>query len=120
MLTTLRKQNDVQTPIILRIGIIIQILFLLGPLSSFINAIRFETSFDFWILLSFAVQLLALIALWNMHRWGVIAIALTSVIGSIMVWTKFGHFPVKATVLFLAVRGLVLVPALIYWNRMTR
>jgi hypothetical protein len=120
MLAILQKKVDFKTPLILRIGVILEAFFVTGRLGPFLEAIRFGVDWKTALMTSeFIVHFSALVAIWNMRRWGVIVLALGSINGAIAVWFRFGYFPIKATIFILILRGLILVPAVIYWKKMT-
>jgi hypothetical protein len=110
----LKKKNDIKTPLILKLSIIFQLLFLIGPISKIISA---NNAIDFASIIAAILQIVSLIAIWNMRKWGLVAFVIISILGVAISFPEFGFRP-KALIVFTVIRGTVIIPALIFWNKM--
>jgi hypothetical protein len=111
----LKKQVKEKTPLFLKIGVIINVWFVLSPLITILRGGKL----DLFSTLMGVVQIIVLIAVWNLRKWAVIAIVLLSVIGFVVTYLAFGQLSGRVIGLILFLRAIVIVPALFYWKRMT-
>ena len=106
------KKSKAKTPILIKIVVIIQIWFLLNGLTK-------GAGFLTWVsLITSSLQVVALIAIWNLRKWGIIAFTVIAVLGFIMALPS-ADISVKIIFAIVLFRGIVIIPALIYWKLMT-
>lgn len=110
----LKKKNDIKTPLILKIAIILQIFILLGPSSKVISA---DSAIDLVSVIAAVLQIVTLIAIWNMRKWGIIAFVVIAILGVAVSFPEYGFRPI-ALIAYAVIRGTVIIPALIFWNKM--
>ena len=108
------KQGTTKTPLLIKIVIILQFWLLLGGLSHFM--LKSNLFMVFYSTLTICIQALALIAIWNLRKWGIIAYAVMIILGF------FSAYPVlsqKAILALIVIRVIPLLLVLIYWKKMT-
>jgi hypothetical protein len=113
--TFLSRQSQQKTPLLIKIGVVIGIwIFGSGLLK-----LKFNTSW--WSLASAIIvlaQVAALIAIWNLRKWGIYAAAFFGAAGIAYMYSV-AISPVSVKVLTIAIvfRLIPIVPALIYWKK---
>jgi len=79
-----------------------------------------DFSYVLLYLLSTILLIVVLIAIWNLRKWAVIAFVILAILGFInAAWLYPQGLTPKVIVFVIIFRGIILIPAIIYWRRMT-
>jgi hypothetical protein len=111
------RRSGFKTPLLVKIGVIAGIWIFASGLTKLV----FNPD---WLSLVSAimivVQICALIAVWNLRKWGVYTSGIFAALGILNMYA-FAVVPISTKVLIAALifRLLPLIPAVFYWNRFT-
>ena len=109
------KQSAAETPLLLKIAIILQFWFLLGGLSHVMQKNDYAGMLN--ALIGIAIQSFALIAVWNLRKWGAIVIAIMIALSSLLGYASM-PLAYRGILIGFLLRMVLLAPVLIYWKRM--
>jgi hypothetical protein len=117
LLGFLDKKTDVRTPILIKVVAVVHAFFIVSTLSR----LMFRGGLPgLPAVAGIGIQVLVLIAFWNMRRWSVIAFLVFAVYGLIQLSMIYdGNIPANVLLATAVVRGFVIVPGLVYWNSMS-
>ena len=110
-----KKENSLNTPIVLNICIIIQMLLLLSNLPKMLVS---NTNLPIIPITFLSLQILSLVAIWQLRKWGVVAFIVLIALGFIMALPVVGFRPIAFLALCLF-SGIAIVPSLFFWKEMT-
>ncbi len=114
LLGFLEKTITSKTPTSIKVIVIIQLWFFVGPVISKVTQGMYPVGPDLVVLILFV---LGLIAIWNLRRWGLLAVASLTVVWFFSVWLAGARPFVLGT--GLAMRIALLVPVIRHWKLMT-
>jgi hypothetical protein len=118
----LTKTSTSPTPMALKVVIVLEMWFLLSGLVTTLNGPLMQGQpLSGWIALAVgmvALQIVLLIGIWKLRKWAVLVLGCIVALGVLQtaLLTDAGG---QAILALLVLRGIVLVPAVVYWRRMT-
>ena len=117
----LERRTKAPTPGILKAAIIVQGFFVMGqtrPTGTITGGSQALTYFGLW-----AVEAAILVALWNMKRWPVVILAAYALVHAVPHYFATTPRSVPEALFFAAIilvfHNLALIPAIVFWRRMT-
>jgi hypothetical protein len=109
------RRSAFATPLLVKIGVVAGIWFFASGLTKLLPAPSWDSLVP---VISIAMQICALIAVWKLRKWGVYASIVFAILGFLTMFA-IANKPVSPTVVIvlLIIRLFPLIPALIYWKR---
>ena len=113
----LARKGSSATPMLLKIGVALQIWFLVSGVTTILRGHSLSAwTAVFGVIVAF--QILLLVGIWHLRKWAVVVFAAIAGLGVLQAAQTMNMTTVAILVL-LVIRAIVLVPALVYWRRMT-
>jgi len=111
----LLKKSEHTTPNLIKIGIIIGLWILGSGLVKILMNLNLPSVIS---IIFITAQILSLVAIWNLRKWGIYAAIMLGIIGiAYTYWIAGYSVHIKAISAAIVFRLIPIVPAFIYWKK---
>jgi hypothetical protein len=113
----LDKKADTRTPILIKVMAVLYAWFIISALNQLV--LRRDLPI-LPAILGIVIQVIVLVAFWNLRRWSVIGFLALTVYGLSHLFMLYGgDIPTNVLLVTALIRGFIIIPGLIYWRSMS-